>query len=59
MLSPHTDQLGRVVTFALPAGAAIAEYLDESNAQNITARAGAAEQVLSGTALRPRPADAS
>jgi starch-binding outer membrane protein, SusD/RagB family len=46
MLSPYTDALGRTTTWSVPslnshggAGAAFHKYLDETNAQNMTARA--------------------
>ena len=39
MTSPYTDRLGRTVTFAMPPGPAFAKYLDETDDQNMTARA--------------------
>jgi starch-binding outer membrane protein, SusD/RagB family len=38
MLSPYTDADGRTVTWTVPAGAAFAKYLDETDAQNMTKR---------------------
>ena len=51
MISPYTDAMGRVDTWALPAGAAFDKYLDESNAQNMTAR-GWAQQSNNWVVLR-------
>jgi hypothetical protein len=39
MTSPHTDQLGRVVSWTDPPGPAFNKYLDESDAQNMNTRA--------------------
>jgi starch-binding outer membrane protein, SusD/RagB family len=39
MTTPHTDQLGRVVSWTDPPGPAFNKYLDESDAQNMNTRA--------------------
>lgn len=39
MVSPYTDLMSRVDTFAMPPGPAFAKYLDETSTQNMTARA--------------------
>src|SRR5437867_8889434 len=39
MTSPHTDQLGRVVTWTDPPGPAFNKYLDETDAENMNTRA--------------------
>jgi starch-binding outer membrane protein, SusD/RagB family len=39
MTSPHTDELGRVVTWTDPPGPAFSKYLDETDVQNMNARA--------------------
>jgi hypothetical protein len=39
MISPYTDLDNRTTTWTVPAGAAFHKWLDETNAQNMTARA--------------------
>ena len=43
MISPYTDANGRTVTWGVPSGAAFDKYLDETNDQNMTARAWAGQ----------------
>jgi hypothetical protein len=39
MIPPYTDAMGRTTTWSVPGGAAFAKWLDETNEQNMTARA--------------------
>jgi hypothetical protein len=44
MLPGYTDALGRTTTWAMPPGAAIHKFLDETSTQNMTARAWGAQR---------------
>jgi hypothetical protein len=39
MRKPYTDALGRTTNWSVPSGTAVAKWLDETNTQNMTARA--------------------